>query len=334
MPLPLLLIGGAALVGSFGVKQGYDAFSDHRKTKSLHKEGRDVFRRDEKLLEDTRASCTHDLEALGKLKLDIWDRQLGRFVCLFQELRNVDLQGAAGMDELGGGVEARLADMQAMTKRVAEAVGGGAIAVSSGALMGVASYGGATLLATASTGTAISSLSGVAATNATLAWFGGGSLAAGGLGVAGGAAILGGIVAAPVLAVGGTVLAAKARKNLALAKTNVALYQLDAKQMRAATTIVEGIAKVAAQVREVLERLDDHASEVLNDFEDLLDRRGSDYAEYAESERRIVHRAVVFAEGLKILLEAPLLDESGALAKGYPKALEHGRGMLAKGEAR
>ena len=148
-----------------------------------------------------------------KLKLEIWDRQLGRFVCLFQELRNVDLQGAAGMDELGGGLEARLADMQAMTKRVAEAVGGGAIAVSSGALMGVASYGGATLLATASTGTAISSLSGVAATNATLAWFGGGSLAAGGLGVAGGAAILGGIVAAPVLAVGGTVLAAKARKN-------------------------------------------------------------------------------------------------------------------------
>lgn len=333
MPLPLLMIGGAALVGSFGVKQGYDAYSNMRKTKSLHKEGRDIFLQDKKLLEDARASCTNDLEALGKLKLEIWDRQLGRFVCLFQELRNVDLQGAAGMDELGAGVEERLAEMQAVTKRVAEAVGGGALAVSSGALVGVASYGGATLLATASTGTAIASLSGVVATNATLAWFGGGSLAAGGLGVAGGVAVLGGIVAAPVLAVGGAFLAAKARKDLALAKSNVAVYQLEAKQMRAAATIVEGIAKVAVQFREMLQRLDGHASEVLNDFEDLLDRRGSDYAEYEEFERRIVHRAVVFAEGLKILLEAPLLDESGALAKGYPKALEHGRGMLAKDEA-
>lgn len=45
----------------------------------------------------------------------------------------------------------------------------------------------------ASTGTAISTLSGAAATKATLAWFGGGSLAAGGFGVAGGGIVLAGI---------------------------------------------------------------------------------------------------------------------------------------------
>ena len=50
-----------------------------------------------------------------------------------------------------------------------------------------------TTVGTASTGTAISSLSGVAARNATLAWLGGGTLAAGGLGIAGGAIVLGAI---------------------------------------------------------------------------------------------------------------------------------------------
>jgi hypothetical protein len=50
---------------------------------------------------------------------------------------------------------------------------------------------------TASTGTAISGLSGVAASNAILAWLGGGSLAAGGGGMAAGAAVLGGIVLVP-----------------------------------------------------------------------------------------------------------------------------------------
>lgn len=48
----------------------------------------------------------------------------------------------------------------------------------------------ATTFGTASTGTAISALSGAAATNAALAWIGGGTLAAGGAGMAGGSALL------------------------------------------------------------------------------------------------------------------------------------------------
>lgn len=55
----------------------------------------------------------------------------------------------------------------------------------------------------ASTGTAISTLSGVAASNAMLAWLGGGSIAAGGGGIAAGTAVLGGLIAVPILAVTG-----------------------------------------------------------------------------------------------------------------------------------
>ncbi|MOA59596.1 hypothetical protein D3C78_1842590 [compost metagenome] len=56
-----------------------------------------------------------------------------------------------------------------------------------------------TALGSASTGAAIAGLSGVAATNATLAWFGGGALAAGGAGMAGGAVVLGGLFAIPLV---------------------------------------------------------------------------------------------------------------------------------------
>lgn len=48
----------------------------------------------------------------------------------------------------------------------------------------------ATTFGTASTGTSISALSGVAATNATTAWLGGGALAAGGGGMAAGSIVL------------------------------------------------------------------------------------------------------------------------------------------------
>lgn len=68
-----------------------------------------------------------------------------------------------------------------------------------GGTTAIGAWGLVSLIGSASTGTAISSLSGVAATNATLAWFGGGSLAAGGAGMAGGFWVLGGIVAAPII---------------------------------------------------------------------------------------------------------------------------------------
>jgi len=64
------------------------------------------------------------------------------------------------------------------------------IGTAASALASSATFSLVATLGTASTGTAIGSLSGVAATNATLAWLGGGSIAAGGGGVAAGAAIL------------------------------------------------------------------------------------------------------------------------------------------------
>lgn len=72
-------------------------------------------------------------------------------------------------------------------------VAGGSLAVGSWALVGA--------LGSASTGAAISGLSGVAATNATMAWFGGGALTAGGAGMAGGMAVLGGLVAVPLICI-------------------------------------------------------------------------------------------------------------------------------------
>ena len=73
-------------------------------------------------------------------------------------------------------------------------VGSGAAGV--GAAAGA--YAAAGAFGTASTGAAISGLSGIAAQNATLAWLGGGSLASGGGGIALGTAALTGIALVPI----------------------------------------------------------------------------------------------------------------------------------------
>lgn len=85
-----------------------------------------------------------------------------------------------------------------------------------GAAAGV--FAAVSATATASTGTAIASLSGAAASSATMAWLGGGSLAAGGLGVAGGTMVLTGIVALPAMLAMGGVLVWKGRQLRRLAQ--------------------------------------------------------------------------------------------------------------------
>ena len=333
MPFPVRAVAGvAAAVAAVGVMKITRGYSDRREAKRLNEDGAEKFRRAEKRLKRARKKSKKQLKALGQLNLEVWHRQLGRFVTLFQKLRNVDLQGAPGMDELGTSFETSLAEVQDVTRLTAEAFDGGTIAASSGILIGVASYGSATLFATASTGTAISSLSGAVAKSAALAWFGGGALAAGGLGVVGGTAVLGGIAVAPAFAVGSTMWAGKARGVLAEDKCNHVRKNSAAKEMRNAAKEVKVIAKEAVQLRELLVKLEVCTAEVLDAFEDLLDRRGSDYAWYTESERRIVYRAEGFARGLKKVLETPLVDESGASANGYQKALEHSSRLLAQAE--
>lgn len=104
---------------------------------------------------------------------------------------------------------------------------GGSAGAGVAAGVGVASFAPtaamaiATTFGTASTGTAISALSGAAATNAALAWLGGGALAVGGGGMASGSALL--ALAGPVgWAIGGTAIAGSAifasRKNKKIAE--------------------------------------------------------------------------------------------------------------------
>ncbi len=88
-----------------------------------------------------------------------------------------------------------------MMLAVSELAGFGAGAsAATGTLALVSAY------ATAGTGTAISGLSGVAATNASLAWLGGGATAVGGLGTGGGALLVGGIAAIAAIAVAAGVI--------------------------------------------------------------------------------------------------------------------------------
>lgn len=337
MPLPLILAGAAALVvGAFGAKKGADAYSDNKAAASLRLEATAKFDEAKCQLERAKEKCNSELESLGLLRLKILDNEIRRFVSLFSEFRDVRVSDLDQLGVIDISTES-LKEMRTQSQAAGKVLQIGVASLGSGALVGLASYGATTMLASASTGTAISTLGGVAATNATLAWFGGGSLAAGGLGMAGGAAVLGGIVAAPVLAVGGMMLAAKARESLANARQSLAEAEKAASEMKDAQVVLETITAVSSQFRTVSRRLGDRFTLVLDKLERMIEKKRKwwwrwlpwklriNIRKLPESNQREVHYAWLFAQTLKAVLGTSLLTKEGALSENVGQVLDDTR---------
>ncbi|CAH2603753.1 conserved membrane protein of unknown function [Rhodovastum atsumiense] len=330
MPLPLILGAVAIAAGGWGVKKGFDAKADFSRAKSITTEAQSTFEEGREELEAVRRIVQQRLESLGKEKAFLYERGLIPFVDYFQKIKNIDFHDPNIASGLRLAVNAAdMLEVQEIALRMVDVLQGGAAALGSGALAGLAAFGGVGALATASTGAAISGLAGAAATNATLAWFGGGSLAAGGMGMAGGAAVLGGIVAGPVLAVGGMVMASKAAKAVEDAQANLAKAAAAVEEMKTAEVAARTIQRRAEEMADVLEKLEDCFMPALVDLRALV-AEATDYATYDAAERQLVMRCAALAKTVKNVLEAPLFDADGAVTRESRRAVQEARDFVAK----
>jgi len=336
MPIPFILAGISIAASAAGVKKGYDAITDNKKAKELIESAQYKYEKQKKEMENKKAVTVTDLENYAKLKLEIWEKQFGRFVSSVSKIKNIELSDKLALDtDLSKTVkEVNLNEMKNISIKAGELVTGGIMALGSGALAGLATTGGVTLLASASTGTAIASLSGVAATNATLAWFGGGSLAAGGFGMAGGAAVLGGIVAGPVIAVSGFLLAAKASENLEKARAAYAEAQTAVEQMKNMCSVLDYIDKLALQFNDMTTKLNKKFDGILNYIEMVVfankDKDGFvDYKSLMESEKKMIHLSYMIAQTIKTILDTPIMLDDGSPNKASTDVLPPAEKLLA-----
>lgn len=330
MPLPFILAGMAIAAGGWGVKKGVDAKEDMDSAERWNRKAKRVFNDAKSSLEENREMTQKAMENLGQTKIDIWEYSMTPFIESFRQIKNMDIsKGDYASDSLPAVDSNDLKNMTATAIAMSEVASGGVTALGSGGLAGLAAYGGVQVLATASTGTALSALSGAAATNATLAWFGGGSLATGGLGMAGGTMVLGGIVAGPVLAIGGMMMASKAEEAKHNAWANYDEAELAAEQMKTAEVAAKGIGKRFNEVDQVLERLNNRFAEGLTGFAELVNSNDN-YATYSEDEKSSVYMISALAKTMKNILDAQLLDEDGTLTANSRKVVNEGQEVLAK----
>lgn len=317
MPLPLLFIGVVAATGALGVGKTVKAGVDAVNASNINKNANEIVEDATKLLNAQRLACGNSLSHLGSEKLFVLNSSMTQFLDTFTQIKNVDFRETEGLDELRRlhVDEKEFAEMKTMVSFAGSLAGGAVAGTAGGALAAFGAYGAAQALACASTGTAIAALHGAAATNATLAFFGGGSLAAGGLGMAGGTMILGGLVAGPALMVMGFVAGSAAKKNLEKAYTNKAEAIQIASQLNTASLQCETIRRRTYLFYNLLARLDAYFLPLIYKMEDIVKAEGDDYRCYSPTSKQVIASCASVAVSVKSVLDTPLLTDDGLLTE-------------------
>lgn len=316
MPLPLL-IGGAIFAGLFGAGSAINASSKNDEDRGINQEADDIIGKAKTRLETRRSKCNSALQKLGRQKLKVLNGNVTRFVDTFGKLKAVKLEQTEGIYEIQNVKfnKESLAELREMSNLVVSvsAFDGAGSALTGGALTAFGAYSATTALATASTGTAIAGLSGVAATNATLAWLGGGSLAAGGLGVAGGTAVLGGLVAGPALLIMGLVANNRANENLDNARSRRAEARKVAEELETAGAMCEGIAERSDLFTDLLTKMNSRFGPLIDAMNVFIDTRGTSWGRFKKTEKGAIAACASLAQTIKTVLDTPILSRDGNL---------------------
>ncbi len=329
MPIPFILGGIALAAAGYGVKKGLDAKEDFDTAEKYNEKAQEIYDEAMERLEQEKEYTNTHLETLGELKVSIYESSLADFVDIFSNIKNVDFEDNLQLGLLNNVDEQDMLEIKNTVLEMQEVLGGGIAALGSGALAGFGALGGVGMLASASTGTAIASLSGAAATNATLAWLGGGSLAAGGFGMAGGMAVLGGIVAGPVLAVGGMMMASKAEEAKYTAYENYDKAKAAAEQMDAACVVLDGIYQRVDEFINILKPLNEIFEDYIDDLDNIVDK-SNDYRTYSQTEKEKVMITASIAQTVKNICDTPIIDKDGKVTRKSKRVLKKSKEFLEK----
>ena len=294
MALPFILAGAALLAGGIGVKKGIDAKEDFDRAERI---GRRAKRNHEdaiESLESEREKTNQSFQDLGRLKVSIFSDQIKYLVDEIKKRKKAKSK-MTGFEQMVE--ELNLPQMEKMVLGSLDIEKGLASGAASGALMGLGAYGSVGMLASASTGTATASLSGAAATNATLAWLGGGSLAAGGFGMAVGMVVLGGLVAGPAIAITGFVMASKAEEALTKARDYESEVDQAIEKINSMEIVLKGLQANAWEMSMTLTKLAKYFDECKPDVE--------------SNEQGAFERLLKCGSALKSVLDTPIMEKNG-----------------------
>lgn len=217
MPIPIIL--GAVGVGSAiaGIAGAISGKKKSNEAKKLFKEANQIIDRIAESLNPKIANTNENFDRLGRVELEIFNSF--KFISEISEKIN-NFNDIDFKEHSVNGYSIPKFDPDEVRKiwNFAATLSDGMSGIAAGTIGGLAARGmtvaAVSAFGTAGTGAAIAGLHGIAATNAILAFLGGGTLASGGAGIAHGARLLDDTKSGVWRVVGGCVLLCTGLKNL------------------------------------------------------------------------------------------------------------------------
>ncbi|QQW65495.1 glycine zipper family protein [Helicobacter pylori] len=276
------------------------------------------------------SDCKNAFARFGKKKLHVLSHSVSNFLDHFHRLNRsrITIEGINMQD-----IQRQVSDVRKTTNQyrkvdlldVSGAVIGSAIG---GVLAAYGAYTGVGLFASASTGTAIAGLRGVAATNATLAWLGGGALSVGGLGVVGGMAVLGGLVAGPALAILGAVSAGEMEEKLEKAKAYHSQVEVAVKKADVAIDNLLAVERVVKLFTKQITKCDALLFSLFQDAIATMKKHNYNRFLYNQEEKDQLCVTVPILMTLSAFLKVPIIDKDQKLQEKAQRALEIMKGQM------
>ena len=248
MPVPIMLIGAAA-AGVAGIASWLDGRGRKKTARNIYSRHRQRYESDLECCNKWLEKVNGDLENLGRRRLDSLD-MLKSAAKFLKRARIRDRKLDKEFDFSPG----ILAKWEGPSMAVSTIIRDATQSVTAGATTAVGVYGAVGTLGSASTGTAISTLSGAAAQKATLAWLGGGSLAAGGGGMAVGVLTLGSLFVGPAALVSGIVEMSRAARFVTEVESKKAEMKVARVQIKQRIEMIE---VYRHRIRELRESIDE-----------------------------------------------------------------------------
>lgn len=312
MSISILLLGASALAGAAGVGGIAKGGSQVLKANSTMKELQVQHQQNLARLEKRNKECVRDMDKLGRKELEIL-KSFQEFSTVFEKIKNrpefakIQKQGIC-LPQYDG-EELKKASVGANTLL------GGLGGAAAGTAGGFAASGAATAvvmaLGTASTGVPIASLSGAAATNATLAALGGGSLAAGGGGMALGTTVLGAATLGVGLLIGGVIFGIAGGKISSDAKKAQKEIEKETQQTEEICNYLLDLQGTANRYGRKLDEVGSMYHEHMEKLKWMVVMQGrADWDWYTEPEKQLVNNMALLVKLLYDMCKVELVQKS------------------------
>lgn len=321
------VIGVCSALGLFGAGKSVKAAMDNSEANDTNERAHGIINSAKMAAEGARSSLKLWLTNLGDKRIFVRKQPIAKFVEIFSKIRNFNVKDLP-LSKESFIEEFNVAEIKADELKFKNMLAGAAGGLAAGGAMAFGAFGAVGTFAAASTGTAIASLGGAAATNATLAWLGGGALAAGGGGMAVGTAVLGGIVAGPALAIFGCVVGANASAKLDQAKSNLAQARKIAEELNAATTALGGLTNQAKLFILLTNKVCELFLPQLEGLASIVEQSGTNYSKYTKECQNYVVETVSTYQVLRALVDARIMKDDGSLDAKSNEILAFARKFL------